>query len=188
MKKCDLCQRRPASMYCDSDQASLCFQCDANVHAANFLVARHTRTLLCHACHSHTPWTASGLNLGSAISFCRRCCPAGSKVGDQSSHRGDDGEDGDVEEDGYEDGDEEEEEEEEGADEEDGDNQVVPWSGLASSNSEGGSFQHCSSENSTRSSAKRCRDIEEVKIHNDKSFLFLSPPCFTPVIKFHDLR
>lgn len=174
-KECDLCRRRPASMYCDSDQASLCFHCDANVHAANFLVARHTRTLLCHACHSPTPWTASGLNLGSALSFCRRCSPAGAQVGDQSTHQGDGGEDDDVVEDGYEDGDEEEEEEVE--EEEDGDNQVVPWSagsGSSSNSSEGDSFQHCSSENSMRSSAKRrLREIEEVKIHNDKTWNFL---------------
>ncbi|KAB1210083.1 hypothetical protein CJ030_MR6G011341 [Morella rubra] len=58
MKKCELC-KVPARTYCESDQASLCWDCDAKVHGANFLVARHYRTLLCHACQSQTPWKAS---------------------------------------------------------------------------------------------------------------------------------
>ena len=55
MKKCELCNSL-AKMHCDSDQASLCWDCDAKVHAANFLVAKHSRTLLCHLCQSFTPW------------------------------------------------------------------------------------------------------------------------------------
>ncbi|KAE7995525.1 hypothetical protein FH972_000309 [Carpinus fangiana] len=36
MKKCELCDS-PAKMYCESDQASLCWDCDSQVHGANFL-------------------------------------------------------------------------------------------------------------------------------------------------------
>lgn len=75
-KECELCREEAARMYCESDQASLCWECDAKVHAANFLVARHTRTLLCHHCHSPTPWSASGPNLGPTLSVCHLCVAA----------------------------------------------------------------------------------------------------------------
>ncbi|KAK3032626.1 hypothetical protein RJ639_036586 [Escallonia herrerae] len=58
MKRCELCNSI-ARMYCESDQASLCWDCDARIHSANFLVAKHLRTLLCHSCQSMTPWTGS---------------------------------------------------------------------------------------------------------------------------------
>ncbi|KAK6946791.1 B-box-type zinc finger [Dillenia turbinata] len=58
MKGCELCSN-PARMYCESDQASLCWSCDEKVHGANFLVAKHMRCLLCHACQCLTPWKAS---------------------------------------------------------------------------------------------------------------------------------
>ncbi|EEF37735.1 conserved hypothetical protein [Ricinus communis] len=72
MKKCELCNSL-AKMYCESDQASLCWDCDARVHAANFLVAKHSRTLLCHLCQSFTPWTASGPRLRPTVSICDNC-------------------------------------------------------------------------------------------------------------------
>ncbi|XP_076948895.1 uncharacterized protein LOC143621319 [Bidens hawaiensis] len=73
MKTCELCKSE-AKVYCDSDQASLCWTCDTKVHSANFLVARHSRILLCRVCRSTTPWTAAGQNLGhSAVSICEKC-------------------------------------------------------------------------------------------------------------------
>ncbi|KAE9616832.1 hypothetical protein Lal_00034147 [Lupinus albus] len=77
-KICELCNV-PARIFCDSDQATLCWDCDAQVHAANFLVARHSRTLLCHTCYSLTPWKASGARLGNTVSFCHNC-----STGDQT--------------------------------------------------------------------------------------------------------
>ncbi|KAJ4913325.1 B-box type zinc finger family protein [Raphanus sativus] len=71
-KKCDLCEG-VARMHCESDQASLCWNCDARVHGANFLVAKHTRCLLCSACQSPTPWKATGLRLGPTFSICDSC-------------------------------------------------------------------------------------------------------------------
>ncbi|KAL4279737.1 hypothetical protein GQ457_03G023730 [Hibiscus cannabinus] len=59
MKKCGLCGQL-ARLQCESDKANLCWDCDFKVHGPNFLVANHTRTLLCHACQNPTPWLASG--------------------------------------------------------------------------------------------------------------------------------
>lgn len=124
-------------MYCDSDRASLCWDCDSRVHTANFLVAKHTRTLLCHACQSPTPWTGSGPKLGPTVSVCDACV-----------NRSDSGMDGDrgfgngsTEDCGADDGDGEDDEDQHDDDEEengncvhedddddDSENQVVPLS------------------------------------------------------------
>ncbi|GAB4849585.1 hypothetical protein Ancab_004380 [Ancistrocladus abbreviatus] len=81
MKKgCELCSSQ-AKMYCESDQASLCWDCDEKVHGANFLVAKHMRTVLCHVCQSQTPWKATGLKLGRTVSICDGCVSSGSSVG-----------------------------------------------------------------------------------------------------------
>lgn len=73
MKRCELCKSF-ATIYCESDQASLCWRCDAKVHSANFLVAKHSRCLLCHSCQSPTRWSASGEKLAPAtVSICDRC-------------------------------------------------------------------------------------------------------------------
>ncbi|KAK4420512.1 hypothetical protein Salat_2001600 [Sesamum alatum] len=104
MQRCELCKGK-ARMHCDSDQASLCWDCDARVHSANFLVARHSRNLLCHVCQSPTPWSASGPKLGPTVSVCEQCVHT--RRGDESS----------------------EEEEEMGERQEVvEENQVVPWS------------------------------------------------------------
>ncbi|KAJ7981369.1 Zinc finger, B-box [Quillaja saponaria] len=122
MKNCELC-KVPARTFCESDQASLCWECDAKVHGANFLVSRHSRTLLCHSCQSATPWKASGPKLGNTSSVCESCAGGGvggsDQQGDQSESGNDDEIDlqDDLNEQGYDD---------EG--DEDGDNQVVPWS------------------------------------------------------------
>ncbi|MCL7034800.1 hypothetical protein MKW94_021829 [Papaver nudicaule] len=142
MKECELCEA-PARMFCESDQASLCWDCDEKVHCANFLVARHTRSLLCHSCQSPTPWKASGSKLGPTISICERCvkrCNGNDQReednDDEESHKdGDDDDDDD--EDQFHDADEnddngddvdDEVDETDDDEDEDADNQVVPWS------------------------------------------------------------
>ncbi|XP_016445560.1 B-box zinc finger protein 32-like [Nicotiana tabacum] len=52
-KLCELCNDQ-AALFCTSDSAFLCFHCDAKVHQANFLVARHLRFTLCSHCNSIT--------------------------------------------------------------------------------------------------------------------------------------
>ncbi|KAK9269543.1 hypothetical protein L1049_001319 [Liquidambar formosana] len=134
MKECELCSD-PARMYCESDQASLCWDCDEKVHCANFLVARHSRSLLCHVCQSPTPWKASGPKLGHTVSVCDSCVTSCNgkreRGGDEESRGGNEEED---EDDNDDDDDDEEDEEDEdgeyrdGGVDDDGENQVVPWS------------------------------------------------------------
>uniref|UniRef100_M1B2S4 COL domain class transcription factor n=1 Tax=Solanum tuberosum TaxID=4113 RepID=M1B2S4_SOLTU len=102
MKNCELCNGL-ARIYCESDHANLCWDCDLKVHSANFLVAKHSRSLLCNVCQSPTVWSATGAKIGRTVSVCERC------VNDEETDR-----------------EEEEEEEEEEIDLED--IQVVPWS------------------------------------------------------------
>ncbi|KAD4584930.1 hypothetical protein R6Q59_036272 [Mikania micrantha] len=51
---CDLCHHQPPSVYCSSDSAFLCSDCDSKVHTANFLVARHIRVPISSDCHDQT--------------------------------------------------------------------------------------------------------------------------------------
>ncbi|KAL3377417.1 hypothetical protein AABB24_003693 [Solanum stoloniferum] len=124
MKKCELCSSI-ARVYCESDQASLCWDCDARVHTANFLVAKHSRILLCNSCQSITPWSGSGSKLGPTVSVCQKCFHRNNNDGedqDLNDHNNDDTE----EEDDDDDEDDEDENEDDGSS--DGDNQVVPLS------------------------------------------------------------
>lgn len=122
-KGCELCSN-PARMFCESDQASLCWDCDEKVHGANFLVAKHTRSLLCHVCQSPTPWKAAGAKLGPTVSICHTC--AENQVTTQRDEDDDSQESESDDGEYYSDSDDYVETEEE--EEEDGENQVVPWS------------------------------------------------------------
>ena len=59
VRACELCSEE-ASLYCASDSAFLCFRCDAKVHQANFLVARHVRQALCFKCEAFSDHRISG--------------------------------------------------------------------------------------------------------------------------------
>ncbi|WJX73926.1 hypothetical protein P8452_57649 [Trifolium repens] len=149
-KNCELC-KLPARTFCESDQASLCWDCDSKVHGANFLVERHTRTLLCHACQSPTPWKASGARLGNALSLCERCA-GGRKIDSVQQNEESEGDNEDeVETDSDEDSDEEDEDD----DDVDGDNQVVPWSATAMPPA-------ASSSSSSEESVSKCNENDEV--------------------------
>ncbi|GMP65626.1 hypothetical protein CsSME_00026342 [Camellia sinensis var. sinensis] len=136
MKGCELC-RYPARIYCEADGASLCSHCDEKVHSANFLVAKHSRCLLCHVCQSPTPWKASGTKLGPTVSVCDTCVllncsgkQGRGPEGDEEAVHG--GNENDETEDDFE-GEDYSDDDEDGSygdDEEDGDNQVVPWSSI----------------------------------------------------------
>ena len=128
MKDCELCGSR-ARTHCESDQASLCWDCDAKVHGANFLVAKHSRSLLCQVCSSPTAWSASGPRLTPTVSVCEACVRRSS--GEAEEENDVDNEEEEEADDSHGFSDDEEEDEEE--DEENGENQVVPWSFSSSS-------------------------------------------------------
>lgn len=66
-----------AWVYCESDEANLCWECDAKVHGANFLVAKHSRCSLCRVCNALTPWKATGSQLGQTLALCYACSTYG---------------------------------------------------------------------------------------------------------------
>ncbi|MBA0854244.1 hypothetical protein Goshw_028015, partial [Gossypium schwendimanii] len=47
---CDYCNQSTALLYCRADSAKLCFSCDREVHSANQLFTKHSRSQLCDAC------------------------------------------------------------------------------------------------------------------------------------------
>lgn len=136
--KCELCGG-VARMFCESDEASLCWDCDGKVHGANFLVAKHTRCLLCSACHSPTPWKASGLRLCPTVSICESCVARKNSSVRESRNQTKDlsreinGQEDDDGAESYEEDEEsdEEDEEEKEEEEEEAENQVVPLDAAA---------------------------------------------------------
>ncbi|XP_028772020.1 B-box zinc finger protein 32 [Neltuma alba] len=71
---CELCSQE-AYLYCASDSAFLCWKCDAKVHDANFLVARHIREVLCCDCKCFAGRQVSGSVVPLETMSCRNCSP-----------------------------------------------------------------------------------------------------------------
>ncbi|KAL4182322.1 hypothetical protein AMTRI_Chr12g275380 [Amborella trichopoda] len=69
---CELCNGE-AEVYCVPDSAFLCFQCDARVHEANFLVARHLRRLVCYRCRGLDENGVSGTCISPLRWLCDPC-------------------------------------------------------------------------------------------------------------------
>ncbi|KAL9243854.1 hypothetical protein vseg_017693 [Gypsophila vaccaria] len=67
---CDFCGEERSVVYCRSDAACLCLSCDRNVHSANALSKRHSRTLLCERCNSQP---ASVRRIDERVSLCPNC-------------------------------------------------------------------------------------------------------------------
>lgn len=57
-------------VYCRSDNASLCLSCDRNVHSANPLSKRHSRTLVCDRCHDQPAFVRC---VEERLSLCQNC-------------------------------------------------------------------------------------------------------------------
>ncbi|VVA98811.1 unnamed protein product [Arabis nemorensis] len=68
--KCDHCATAQAVIYCKSDLAKLCLNCDIHVHSANPLSRRHTRSLICEKCFSQ-PGVIRCLD--EKVSHCQGC-------------------------------------------------------------------------------------------------------------------
>ncbi|KAL5548085.1 hypothetical protein UlMin_003316 [Ulmus minor] len=152
--ECELCGLL-ARINCESDQASLCWDCDEKVHGANFLVAKHSRTLLCHVCHSPTPWKASGSKLSPTVSVCETCVDLHGRKLEPARDR-DDEEFEEEDDDEVEMFSSDEEDEEFEVEEEEGENQVVPLAFSDSSSPPAGSSS--GSEEERLSTTKRSRE------------------------------
>ncbi|KAL3693538.1 hypothetical protein R1sor_007189 [Riccia sorocarpa] len=74
-KRCELCADR-ATVYCPADDANVCWSCDAKVHSANFLVARHSRSVLCSKCCEPTDCRTSGSHPSPLSRLCGCCNPS----------------------------------------------------------------------------------------------------------------
>lgn len=186
MKGCELCGNA-ARMYCEADQASLCCGCDEKVHCANFLVARHSRSLLCHVCQSPTSWNASGPKLTLTVSVCDGCVESQRRpicdgedeavvLSDDGGHD-DDEDEGDYSVAEYEDEDEGEDDDDDEDEDGEGENQVVPLSCTSSeplpppASSSGSEEGEDEDELSTAcSTLKRTR--EHTDLDSDVSVLF----------------
>ncbi|THU47158.1 hypothetical protein C4D60_Mb09t12590 [Musa balbisiana] len=82
---CELCGGG-AAVHCEADAASLCWACDASVHGANFLVARHLRRIVCACCHSlDDDRVISGASSPSVRSICRSCGPDAPELSSSAS-------------------------------------------------------------------------------------------------------
>lgn len=67
---CDFCGEQRSVVYCRSDAACLCLSCDRNVHSANALSRRHSRTLMCERCNSQP---AVARCIEEKASLCQNC-------------------------------------------------------------------------------------------------------------------
>lgn len=162
MKFCELCKGL-ARMYCESDNASLCWDCDTKVHSANFLAARHSRSLLCQVCQSLTAWSAAGAKVGKTVSVCDRCVDGyyNRDEVEESGSVNDEGSDTEEEENDYE-GEEDEDEDEVDSE----DIQVVPWSTTPPPPPVSSSSSEDSSNVRRNVPSKRMRDTD-ADLHSD---------------------
>ncbi|KAJ8532635.1 hypothetical protein K7X08_012558 [Anisodus acutangulus] len=67
---CEYCGEQRSIVYCRSDAACLCLSCDRNVHSANALSQRHSRTLVCERCNSQP---AIFRCVEEKVSLCQNC-------------------------------------------------------------------------------------------------------------------
>ncbi|KAL7584110.1 hypothetical protein Lser_V15G45534 [Lactuca serriola] len=67
---CDYCREARSMVYCRSDEAYLCLSCDRNIHSANALSKRHSRTLICDRCNSEPAFVRC---VDEKLSLCQKC-------------------------------------------------------------------------------------------------------------------
>ncbi|XP_018439710.2 zinc finger protein CONSTANS-LIKE 10 [Raphanus sativus] len=81
---CDFCNEQRSMVYCRSDAACLCLSCDRNVHSANALSKRHSRTLICERCNAQP---ASVRCSDERVSLCQNCDWSGHNNDATSQHK-----------------------------------------------------------------------------------------------------
>ncbi|XP_022885933.1 zinc finger protein CONSTANS-LIKE 10-like isoform X2 [Olea europaea var. sylvestris] len=78
---CDFCAEQRSTVYCRSDAASLCLSCDRNVHSANALSRRHSRTLVCERCNTQPAYVRC---IEERVFLCQNCDWTGHSGSDTS--------------------------------------------------------------------------------------------------------
>ncbi|XP_024965127.1 zinc finger protein CONSTANS-LIKE 10-like, partial [Cynara cardunculus var. scolymus] len=81
---CDYCREARSMVYCRSDEAYLCLSCDRNVHSANALSKRHSRTLVCDRCNSQPAVVRC---VDEKLSLCQNCDWEGHNVSNSAISR-----------------------------------------------------------------------------------------------------
>ncbi|KAL0658337.1 hypothetical protein Bca4012_078922 [Brassica carinata] len=81
---CDFCGEQRSMVHCRSDAACLCLSCDRNVHSANALSKRHSRTLICERCNAQP---ASVRCTDERVSLCQNCDWLGHNGATNSHHK-----------------------------------------------------------------------------------------------------
>ncbi|VVB15436.1 unnamed protein product [Arabis nemorensis] len=81
---CDFCGEQRSMVHCRSDAACLCLSCDRNVHSANGLSKRHSRTLICERCNEQ-PATVRCTD--ERVSLCQNCDWLGHNPTTASHHK-----------------------------------------------------------------------------------------------------
>lgn len=76
-ESCEFCCQQRSVVYCGSDAAFLCLSCDRNIHSANALSKRHSRTLVCDQCHREPAVVRC---LEEEVSLCQNCKCSGHTV------------------------------------------------------------------------------------------------------------
>ncbi|CAN8258491.1 unnamed protein product [Cochlearia groenlandica] len=69
-RKCDHCVTIQAVIYCKSDLAKLCLNCDIHIHSVNPLSQMHTRSLICEICISQPSIIHC---FDEKVSYCQGC-------------------------------------------------------------------------------------------------------------------
>eukprot|EP00949_MAST-11_sp_MAST-11-sp1_P000671 g671.t1 len=73
-RMCDICEGSPAELFCKADDAFLCVKCDAEVHSANKIVAKHVRVPV-ETLKSRRRMSGLRKELGGTLDVFKSRCP-----------------------------------------------------------------------------------------------------------------
>ncbi|GKT35909.1 hypothetical protein ADUPG1_008972 [Aduncisulcus paluster] len=91
---CDNCNERIATLYCDSDKAKLCPECDAHIHSVSRIASRHKRVPLTDHpsffgnCKHHPDQVCTHYDFELDCALCVKCKMEGTHaVGENATHK-----------------------------------------------------------------------------------------------------
>ncbi|CAN0924875.1 Zinc finger protein CONSTANS-LIKE 14 [Linum grandiflorum] len=69
LDSCEFCNSRAAVLHCAADSANLCLICDTQVHSANDVSLKHSRSPLCQICGKQS----ASFHCGTKLVVCKEC-------------------------------------------------------------------------------------------------------------------